>query len=207
MLRGNIFWARGEYQQAAGEYRRAQAPTAEDQLRNSQPAQAAPPDPQALLANNLGAILQDAGDPAARDSFAQSVELLRGQDLGELRFNLGIGALRDGQIDDAVASLEQARHLLPPSTPLLLTLSEAYRQHGQFEQAREAHDAAVQQVRADADNTTTELRDLTGSRLRAATEAQGALLQLAQLLQARGPLPWAVQASDPQAPDSLDGIR
>ena len=207
MLRGNIFWARGEYQQAAGEYRRALAPVAGDQLLDSQPGQAALPDPQALLANNLGAILQDAGDPAARDSFAQSVKLLHGQDLGELRFNLGISALRDGQIDDAVAALEQARNLLPPSTPLLLTLSEAYRQHRQFDQAREVHDAAVQQVRIDADKTTTELRDLSGSRLRGATQAQGALLQLAQLLQASGPLAWAVQASGPLAPDSLDDIR
>lgn len=206
-LRGNILWARGEYGQAAGEYRRGQSADAQNQGAWSQQAQGIISDPQALLANNLGAILQDAGDPAARAAFDQSRALLNGQALGALDYNQGIDALRAGQSDAAVASLEQARQLLPASTALLLTLSEGYRMQGQFDAARAAYDSAVEQVRANADATTPELRNLTLNRLRAATEEQGALLQFAQALQARGPLLWELQASALPPAEALEPIR
>ena len=207
ILRGNILWARGEYDQAAGEYRRAQNLEPQNQAAWGQQAQGIIPDPQPLLANNLGAILQDAGDPAARAAFDQSKTLLNGQALGALDYNQGIDALRAGQIDQAVSSLEQARQLLPASTALLLTLSEAYRMQGEFDSARAAYDSAVEQVPTNADATTPALRDLTLNRLRAATEEQGALLQFAQALQARGPLLWELQASAAPPAESLEPIR
>jgi tetratricopeptide (TPR) repeat protein len=197
-LRSLMLWARGEYEQAAGEERRALAASATGQ---------AIPSTQALLANNLGAILQDAGDPAARDAFAQAVALLAGNDLGALHYNLGIAALRAGQPADAVRALEQARQQLPASTPLLLTLSEAYRLNGQLDQAHQALTTALQQVRSDAATTTPDLQELNTIRLRAATLEQQALLRLAQLVQARGPLLWEVQASPPLPAESLDAIR
>jgi tetratricopeptide (TPR) repeat protein len=206
-LRGNMLWARGEYDQAAGEYRRGQSLDTQNQGSWSQQAQGVIADPQPLLANNLGAILQDAGDPAARAAFEQSRTLLNGQALGALDYNQGIDALRAGQGDTAVASLEQARQQLPASTALLLTLSEAYRMQGQFDSARAAYDSAVQQVSTNADATTPELRALTLNRLRAATEEQRALLQFAQALQARGPLLWELQASAAPPADALESSR
>ena len=201
-LRGNIFWARGEYAEAAGEYLRAENLEAERQAAGDQQGRGVVFDPRALLANNRGAILQDAGDPAARDDFARSVKLLNGQDLGALRYNLGIEALRAGQAADAVSALEQAQRLLPPSTPLLLALSEGYRANAQFDQAQATINAALQQVNADTTATTSDLRDMAGNRLRAAAQEQRGLLRLAQILNARGPLLWELQASTPlpQAP-------
>ncbi|HEY3231621.1 MAG TPA: tetratricopeptide repeat protein, partial [Roseiflexaceae bacterium] len=133
-LRGNILWARGDYDQAAGEYRRA---LGQPDRREREPL----PDPRPLLINNLGAIQQDAGDPRADETFAQANALLQGADLGSLRYNQGIIYLRAGKFDDAVRSLESARGLLPPAPPFLLVLSEAYRMDGRFPQAREALNA------------------------------------------------------------------
>ena len=64
-LRGNILWARGAYQEAAGEYRRALG------------SRLAAPQ-EARLYNNLGAILQDAGEPSAQDAFNRAVAALKG---------------------------------------------------------------------------------------------------------------------------------
>src|SRR5262249_9463784 len=78
-LRGNILWARGAYQEAAAEYRRA---------LSSRPA---PEGPQAArLYTSLGAILQDAGDTsAARSALNEAKRSLAGSDLSALRYNLG----------------------------------------------------------------------------------------------------------------------
>ena len=175
-VRGNILWANGEYEQAAGEYRRGLALETD---RLAAQGQRTPLDPRAVLANNLGAILQDAGGPDARATLDQSVDLLDGRDLGALRYNLGISALRAGEAAAAVSSLEQAQRLLPASTPLLLTLSEAYRMNGQFDQSQEALNAALQHVRADATATIPDQRDLTSSRLRRHTSAACAAAALA----------------------------
>src|SRR5512145_2878819 len=115
MLRGNMLWAQGKHDLASDEYQLATTT-----ISDSGP-QIAP------LYNNLGAILQDANDPSASSAFTQAITLLKGQDLGVLRYNLGIAALHEGQPGTAVTSIEQAKRLLPPSTPLLLTLAEAYR--------------------------------------------------------------------------------
>ncbi len=202
-LRGNILWARGEYEQAATAYRQAIGGAAEDQTNRQ----------LALLFNNLGAILQDAGDSAgARQAFDQAVAVLYAQppgeqDLGELRFNLGIESLRAGAPDQALASLQVARSLLPPTTPLLLTLSEAYRANGLFAEAQAMLDAAILQVSADVAMVPPQVQGPIGNGLRAATQQQRALLGLAQVLQADGPLLWELQAAGSLPTRSLNNIR
>jgi tetratricopeptide (TPR) repeat protein len=197
-LRGNILWARGQYDQAADEYRRALAGAPEPQPL---------PDSRPLLVNNLGAIQQDAGDPNARATLAQAADLLAGRDLGALRYNLGIADLRDNKYGDAAASLEAARNLLPTSTPLLLTLSQTYRMDGRLAEAQEALNAAAQELRVDTQATTADLRDITGSRLQAAVAEQRALLRLAVYLQARGPLMWELRARDQLDQDEVSQAR
>jgi tetratricopeptide (TPR) repeat protein len=188
-LRGNILWARGEYEQAAGEYRRALNAS---ERQGDRPL----PDPRPLLNNNLGAIQQDTGDPGAMTSFALAVEQLAGRDLGALRYNLGLGYLREGRYGEAVTSLEIARRLLPPSTPLLLALGEAYRLDGRFPEAHEAINVAQQQNAVETQATILPLRSMLGSRLRGGVAAQRALLSLAELLRARDSLLWELQAQD-----------
>jgi tetratricopeptide (TPR) repeat protein len=188
-IRGNILWARGDYGPAADEYTLA--------LNAAAATLGEPwPDTRALLSNNLGAIQQDAGDPAATASFAQSIAQLNGRDLGELRYNLGINFLRVGRYADAATSIEIARRLLPPSTSLLLKLSEAYRLQGRFAEAREALNAAQEQVATEAQATVAELRTLLRTQLDGSLAEQRALLRLSEQLQARGPLLWELQATD-----------
>ncbi|HET9222563.1 MAG TPA: hypothetical protein VFO07_08670, partial [Roseiflexaceae bacterium] len=229
-LRGNILWARGEYEQAAGEYRRALS-AAERQAARQLPgphplladnlvvwaraeseqaagdsgrASNAParqgiqqlPDPRPLLNNNLGAIQQDGNDPGAVASFNLAIEQLAKHDLGALRYNLGLGYLREGRYDMAVSSLEIARGLLPPSTPLLLALGEAYRLTGRFPQAHEVINVAQQQTAVETQTTVGPLRGLLGARLRGSVAAQRALLGLAELLSAKDMLLWELQARD-----------
>jgi tetratricopeptide (TPR) repeat protein len=204
-LRGNILWARGEYETAAGEYRRALGQPERTEHTGI-------PDPRPLLNNNLGAILQDAGDPTAEATLLQTVELLAGSDLGALRYNFGIEYLRDGKIKEAIASLEVARGLLPPSAELLLRLSEAYRMDAEqaataFPKARTTIDAALQQIGPETQQTTPELRSLADSRLRAALAEQRALLNLTELLHASGPLLWELQGSDTLDTSAFGSIR
>jgi tetratricopeptide (TPR) repeat protein len=188
-LRGNILWARGEPEQATGEYRRALSAAERQGDRQL-------PDPRPLLNNNLGAIQQDSGDPGAAASFRLAADQLAGRDLGALRYNLGLEYMREGRYDDAISSLEIARTLQAPSTPLLLALSEAYRLAGRFPQAREAISVAQQQTAIEAQATVSSLRGPLGDRLRGGVAAQRALLGLSELLGARDALLWELQARD-----------
>ena len=188
-LRGNILWARGAYPAAADEYRRALGSLSQAE------------DPQAaMLYNNLGAILQDAGDVQAQAAFDQAIAALQGQDLGALRYNLGLQAERAGNLDGAIQSLEIARSpgLLPqntPTAPLLLTLTDAYRLSGRFADARQTLDTATQQAHSTVLATTPDLQNVLGSGLDASAEAERALLSLAEAAGARGPLPWEAETS------------
>lgn len=198
-LRGNMLWARGEYQQAINEYQQATRST-------DGPA-------AALLYNNLGAIQEDAGDNlAATSSFNSAITALRGGDLAALRYNLGIQWLRAGRTAEAVGALEIARNpaLLAGTAapaPVLLALAQAYRQNGQFEQAQALIDAAERQAASDAGLVTAELRNITRARLRAETEAEHVLLDLAQKAGARGPLMWELLGSDALSMRDLDSAR
>jgi tetratricopeptide (TPR) repeat protein len=198
-LRGNILWARGAYQEAAGEYRRAIG------------AGLAGPQ-EARLYNNLGAILGDAGDPAAQDSFNQAVAELKGNDLSALRYNLGLQELRAGHLADAATQLEIARspglaRQMTPAAPLLLTLGETYRMGGAYQQAQAVLDEAARQINDAADTTTPELRTLMAGRLAAELEEQRALLSLAQATGARGPLLWELEIANPIPANLLTGIE
>jgi tetratricopeptide (TPR) repeat protein len=146
---------------------------------------------------SLGAVQYDMGDPASRESFNRAIALLQGQDLGALRYNLALEELRSGDPAAAAVSLEQARQLLPPSTPLLLTLATAYRLDGQLEAAAEILNAAARQIDADDRDVPSDLRPLVSARLRASVQGERALLRLAQLVNARGPLLWELDVTPP----------
>src|SRR6266542_1706065 len=200
-LRGNILWARGEYQDAANEYNRALSG-----LANAAGTQAA------LLYNNLGAILQDAGDSGATAAFNNAVIALQGRDLGQLRYNLGRQFLSSGDIANAVTTLEIARSLeradpAAPPTQLLLTLAEAYRQNGQFDPARATLDDAAAQTIDDVNATTVELHNVTTTRLRAAVETERALLEKSQASGARGRLMWELVGANPLSRSTLESVR
>ncbi|MGQ9827232.1 MAG: tetratricopeptide repeat protein [Roseiflexus sp.] len=185
-LRAVIWWARGDYEQSVEEFRRAIAA-----MPDASPAELA------RLYASLGAVQYDMGDPASRESFNRAIGLLQGEDLGALRYSLALEELRSGNPAAAVVSLEQARRLLPPSTPLLLTLAEAYRLDGQLEAAAETLNAAARQIDADDRNVPLDLRPLVSARLRAAVQGERALLRLAQLVDARGPILWELDITPP----------
>lgn len=189
---GNVLWARGFYAEAAEQYRIALAE---------------PSDEQALLANNLGAILLDAGDPAALAAFQEAVRLLDGRDLGELRYNLATLALREGRAADAAVALEQARNLMPASTPMLLDMARAYRDTGRLEQAAAAIGDAARQSRADVDGLPPGYRSMTRQRYTAAIDEQQALLDLARQLGAQGDLLWELEIAPALPVSALNDLR
>ncbi len=185
-LLGNVLWARGSYGPAADAYRLALS---------------LPSPEQALLANNLGAILLDAGDPAVLDAFAEAVRLLDGQDLGVLRYNLGVLALQDQRPANAAVDLEQARNLLPPSASLLISLANAYRESGRLLNAEDLLVAAERQIKLDAREVPQIYRVMLEQRLRAAISEERAMLGLARSLQAQGPLTWELEVA-PALPEA-----
>lgn len=185
-LRATLWWARGNYEQAASEFRRAIGAMPD-----------AAPHELARLYTSLGAVQYDMGDPAARESFNQAIALLQGQDLGELRFNLALEELRAGEPAAAAISLEQARRLLPPSAPPLLAQAEAYRLSGQLDAAAATLNEATRQVGADDVAVPFDLRQLINTRLRGSIQAERALMKLAQTLNARGPLNWELDITAP----------
>lgn len=202
-IRGNVLWARGEYTAAADQYRRTGVMEATDE--SSQ---------MALLANNLGAILQDANDSDSQEAFRQAAKLLGGRDLIELRLNWGIEHIGLWEADEAISQLEagrnlvQSRELLP--TPFLLALAEAYRINGQFILAQQALDRAELQVQMDVEQTTSDQRSLVTHRLRADIAEEQAKLMLAEALNVQGRLDWSLQQDEalfPNTDESLDVLN
>ncbi|NOK62991.1 MAG: TPR domain protein, putative component of TonB system [Chloroflexi bacterium AL-W] len=187
-VRGNVLWARGEYTTAAEQYRRTGVMEAVDE--SSQ---------MALLANNLGAILQDANDSDAQEAFRQAAKLLGGRDLVELRLNWGIEHIRLWEPEEAISQLEAGRNLLEREllpTSFLLTLAEAYRMDGQFTLAQQSLDRAELQVQIDSEKTTPDQRNLVTHRLRAHMAEEQAKLTLAQALDVPGRLDWSLQRDE-----------
>lgn len=179
-LRGNVLWARTLYAAAAEEYRRALSGATDE---------------AALLANNLGAVLLDANDPAALDAFAEAVRLLNGRDLGELRVNLALLALRENRPHDAATQLEQARNLLPHHAELFLALAGAYRESGRLDDAAEALDTARRLRGSDARLAPEPYRPMLLQRLEARLLEEQALLDVARRVAAQGPLLWELEIS------------
>lgn len=180
LLRANILWARGFYGEAAQTYRVALSEPSEE---------------PALLANNLAAILRDAGDPAVLAALAEAVRLLDGRDLGALRANLGALALAEGRPVAAASELEQARNLLPTHTPLLLDLATAYRESGRLDEAAVLLQSAAAQVRRDEYLVPRPYRTLQTQRLNANLREEQGLLALAQFLDMQGPLVWELEVT------------
>jgi tetratricopeptide (TPR) repeat protein len=191
-IRGNVLWARTSYGEAAEAYRQALA---------------ANPDEPALLANNLGAILMDANDPGALAAFQEAVRLLEQRDLGELRYNLALLALREGRSADAVVALEQARNLLTPRAPMLIDLARAYRETGRLQDAAATLAEARRQASADYRAVAPAYRQMLTARIAAALDEQQALLDLANELAIQGPLLWELEAAPTIAADLLSGLR
>ncbi|NTV63368.1 MAG: tetratricopeptide repeat protein, partial [Oscillochloris sp.] len=191
-LLGNIYWARGSYGEAADAYRRALAEPSVD---------------QALLANNLGAILLDAGDAGVLSAFAEAVRLLDGNDLGELRYNLGMLALNDQRPGDAMVDLEQARNLLPANTSLLLSLTAAYRESGRLGSADDALAAAQKQAEVDVRAVPEIYRAMIDQHYKAAINEQRGMLGLAGSLNAQGPLVWELEIAAPLPEQAVSDQR
>jgi tetratricopeptide (TPR) repeat protein len=192
VIRGNIYWARGFYAEAAAEYRLALVE---------------PGDDPALLMNNLAAILREGNDPAVLEVLADAVRLLDGRDLGELRANLGALALRDRRYAAAAVELEQAQNLLPASTTLLLDLATAYRETGRLNDARTALAAAEAVLPQDEQLVPSRFRTLNRQRLQAHLREQQALLDLALQLRAEGPIVWELEVAPPQSATRVRPIR
>ncbi|HMQ33189.1 MAG TPA: tetratricopeptide repeat protein, partial [Chloroflexaceae bacterium] len=191
-LRGNILWARGATSEAANEYRLALGESSDE---------------QALLANNLGAILQDAGDPGALTAYAETVRLLEGRDLGELRANLGGLALREGRARDAAVELEQARNLMPARLPQLLDLAAAYRESGRLDEAAATLEAAAAQRTVEARLVPPVYTPMFNQHSEAALAEQRALLELARRLGAQGPVVWELEAARQQPAGVMSPLR
>lgn len=191
-LRGNVLWARGAYQQAAAEYRQTLAQAG---------------DHAAPLANNLAAILIDADDAGAADALNDAIARLQGQDLGALRFNLGRLALRQQRLDAATVELEQARRLLPANTPLLLALTNVYRETGQLAAADATMRAAEVQVGNDASRVPATMRGAWEGYQRAVLLEERGLLALARQIDTAGPLLWELEQIPPQPVEALSFVE
>ncbi|NJP06549.1 MAG: tetratricopeptide repeat protein [Chloroflexaceae bacterium] len=186
-LQGNILWARGNYEQAIATYQSALQHA--DQMSTYN---------QALLTNNLAAIWLDAEDPSAAAAMGDAVQLLEGQDLGALRFNLGLLAENQGRFMDARTELQQAQNLLPSNTTLLISLARAYRQEGQLEAARRTLSAAQNLVGHEVDHVPQDVRQVHRLYLTGLIQEEDGLIQLAQQIGARGPLEWEVELAQAQ---------
>ncbi len=192
-LRGNMLWASGNFSQAADEYRRTGVMTAS----TSQPSELA------LLANNLGAILQDAGDSGSQDAFAQSVALLNNQDLPQLRLNLALDMLKQRRYEEAISALEPIRTAESPPS-VLLALAEAYRGGALLDQAEQTLQSAERQINPAANTTVQVYQDLVRRRLEANITQERALQTLSRLLGPGEQLRWGLQATSTLDPDRLE---
>lgn len=191
VLRGNVLWARGSYEQAAAEYRQALASA---------------PRHQAELASNLAAILLDARDASASESLQQATQLSGSGGLAALHFNVGLLALQQGNLEQASTQLEQARRLQPDSVPILLTLAAAYRETGQLAAAAEALQSAEQEMPGHIAAVPEQMQPLVQQSLQARLDAQRGLLRLAQQIDARGPLTWELEVAPPLPVDTAKSI-
>ena len=196
LLLGNIDWARAEYGAAVDDYQAA--------LRANQAGDALT---QAQLYNNLGAVLQDAGDIRARDAFNQAISLLNanGADLAELRYNLSVEALNAHDYTLAADSLERAYSLQRPPSMLMLELSKDYLLSGRTGPLQSDSKAPTlskiindveSQVVVDLDRSPATLRDVEHDRLHAGLAFVRSLQSLSQLTGLSGPLSWKLEARD-----------
>jgi tetratricopeptide (TPR) repeat protein len=196
MLRGNVLWARGNYAEAAEEYRVLGAP------------EAGPP----ALAVNLSTIMLDQGMqdtdmlPDALAALNMALPGLEGAAAGTVRYNLGLRALYADDLPEAVAQLDEARALLPDNAELLFALSEAYRESGQLAAAATTLDEAERQINAHLDLVPEGLREPAHRYLQSVHLEQASVLRLSRLVGARGRLAWELYVVPPLPTDEMQPI-
>lgn len=199
VVQGNALWARGAYDQAATAYREVLGRP--DGVTDAE---------YALLYNNLGAILLDAGDVAAAEVvLLEASQRLRerNQDLGSLRFNLGLLAQQQDQPDDVATSLEPARNLLAGNSAVLLALAQAYCETGRLAEAEEMLAAAEEQIQYDAEQVPAALRPLLTQYLQAGLHEQRGLLELSRLVHAQSRITWELEVGSPPLPNRLQLVQ
>jgi tetratricopeptide (TPR) repeat protein len=208
-LIGNILWAYGDYANAAQAYQNAiiaaQGGSALD---------------LAMLYNNQAAILQDAGDLAARDALNKAIDQLNSvnADLPELRYNLARAAQATSSSSDHLKAMIAASAIAKPSAAQLLDLAMAMRMEGRLrdaddesngedDEARSVLARVEAQIARDLDLMPNDLRELASARLHARYQYEQALLELAILIDQRGPLLWGLQARDDFNASAIDRVR
>lgn len=193
-VRGNILWATGNMAAAADEYRR----TGVLDMAPGQPSE------MALLANNLGAILQDGRAADAEQAFAQAEALLGPQDLAELRRNRAIAMLSQQRYADAAAELERVPLAsMPVETEQ--SLIDAYLGAKRLDDAERTLQDADLKVRAEAQATTDQYHDLLSQRLRAGLAAQRARLTLSRSVGSNDQLLWELLTGQALSRSEVDG--
>jgi tetratricopeptide (TPR) repeat protein len=188
MVRGNVEWAQARYDEAIATYQYGLELVDDERTRG-------------LLANNLGAILLDAGNvAAASQELAQARERLGDAIPPQLLFNEGLLHMYRGNYAEAVHSLQQAREGFTedlPQAPVLLTLSHAHRQLGQLQSAEQVLEEIDRHEYADSRLVPPEQRGIVQNAYHTALLEQRGLLHLAQAVDARGPVAWELEIAPP----------
>jgi tetratricopeptide (TPR) repeat protein len=200
-LRGNVLWARGSYAEAAAAYRSLVATGSG----------------AATLDVNYSTVLVDQAreEPSV---LPQALTMLTGLDAassdlaqaeqGTVHYNLGLLALADDDLDEAIRQLEAAYDLLPPNPELRFTLGEAYRETGQHSKAAQMLNEVGSQIEEQVAQVPEGLREPTSNYLQSIYIEQENLLRLARFVNARGRLAWelSVERRQPLPEDELDSI-
>ena len=195
-LRGNLLWATGNFSAAIDEYQR----TGVMSISRSQASE------MALLANNLGAIYQDAGSPAAAQAFEQAQALLGNQSLPALQVNRASELLAANQNDAAIAMLEPLRNQ-NPSTAALALLADAYLNARRFDDADAVMQQAEFQVDEMARQTITPYSQPVAQRLRAKNAEQRARLVLDRAIGTSDNLLWELLTGQALSRDTITAPR
>ncbi|MBC8162517.1 MAG: tetratricopeptide repeat protein [Roseiflexaceae bacterium] len=193
-IRGNILWAAGNYAAAAEEYQR----TGVLSIQNEQPSE------MALLANNLGAIYQDAGDQVRADqAFTQAEALLGGQALPELQVNRARTLISRHSYADAVALLEPLRRA-ELNIPTAFTLIDAYLGSQRYEDAQLQLEQSQRQIAPQAERSPAAYAKLVQQRFELAAAERTTRLQLGTAIGASDQLLWELMSGQALSDDELN---
>lgn len=193
-LRGNVNWARGQFAEAATEYRAA--------LRQASPE-------QARIAHNLWVALLDAGDTTnAAIAFNQATMLAGTTPLPALHINLGQQALAERRAGDARKELDTALRILKqyqqdPTTGFWVTMARACRETGDLACATNAVNRGERRRGWEVGLTTANFRRRLNLHLEAALQQERGLIALTRLTSAPGRLLWSLEASRPLPANDL----
>ncbi len=193
-LRGNVNWARGQFAEAATEYRAA--------LQQASPE-------QARIAHNLWVALLDAGDASGTAAaFNQAMALAGSTPPPTLHTNLGLQALREGraaaardELNIALRILEQTKQT--PTTGFWVAMAQACRESGDLDCATNAVQRGERRRGREITLTTADMRRRLNLQLEAALQHERGLLAITRLTAAPNRLLWSLEASDPLPADKL----